>query len=145
MVKFSMLLLAFVALTISVAHASDSCKILFNKQVIFKGEVDNESSVSALKVKAFKKSDCITIVYNSETTNKGWERTFYINGPDEKNIKTITTSKQSGSLSVKASVLNEMKEKRQPVFIYTISLPTDKTLAARIRVRRLFICRIEWK
>lgn len=145
MVKLLMLLFAFIAATISNANASDSCKVFFNKQLIFKGEVDNESSASALRVKSFKKSDCIIIVYKSETTNKGWERTFYLNGADEKNIKTITTSKQSGSVSVKASVLNEMKEKRQPVLIYTTSLPADKALAARIRVRRLFICKIEWK
>ena len=142
--KGLMLLCVFIALALSKAKGNDSCKILFNKQVIFKGSVDDEAAVASLKVKKLTNKDCLTIRYNTENASKGWERTFYINGPEERNLKTITLAKQSGSVSVKASVLNEMKEKKLPVFIYTTSLPTDKTMAARIRVRRMFICKIEW-
>ncbi|GEO11817.1 hypothetical protein [Segetibacter aerophilus] len=138
------MLFAFVALIIVRANASDSCKILFNKQVIFNGAADQETAVALLKAKIFKPKDCIAISYKSETANKGWERTFYINDASEKSLKVITLNKQSGSVAVKASILNKMKEKKQPVFIYTTSLPTDKALAARVRVRRIFICKIEW-
>jgi hypothetical protein len=138
------MLFAFVALMIPGANANDSCKILFNKQVIFNGVADQETAVASLKAKIFKAKDCLTISYKSETVNKGWERTFYINDSSEKSLKVITVNKQSGSVAVKASILNKMKEKKQPVFIYTTSLPTDKALAARIRVRRIFICKIEW-
>ena len=137
-------LCAFVTLTLIKASANDSCKILFNKQIVFKGEVDRETSVASIKAKKFTNKDCITIIYNSENTNRGWSRTFYINGPDEKNLKTISIGKQSGSVGVKATVLNEMKTKKEPIFIYTTSLPTDKEMAARIRVRRMLICKIEW-
>lgn len=112
--------------------------------MIYKGDVERETAVALLTVKPFTSKDCITIKYNSEHANKGWDRTFYINGPNEKNLKTITIGQQSGTVSVKASALNEMKEKKQPVFIYTTSLPSDKALAARVRVRRMLICKIEW-
>lgn len=134
----------FLALTIARANANDSCKIFFNKQIIFNGEVDEDASVVMPKTKKITNRDCITINYNSENTNKGWMRTFYINGTDEKSLKTISMSKQSGSVSVSATVLNEMKATKEPVFIYTTSLPKDKKIAARIRVRRMFICKIEW-
>src|SRR5215210_5350984 len=122
MKKLFMLLPAFVALPMSPAHANDTCEIMFNKQVIFKGDVEQENSVAFLKAKPFQKSDCLTIRYYSENAKKEWKRTFYIND----------------------SALKDMNEKKQPVFIYTTSLPTDKAMAGRIRVRRVFICKIEW-
>ncbi len=139
-----MLLCALVSLFFIKASANDSCKILFNKQAIFNGEVEHEASVASIKKRQFTKRDCITIVYNSEHVNRGWERTFYINAAEERNLKTLTLSKQSGSVSVRASALNEIKKKNQPVFIYTTSLPTDKAMAARIRIRRMYICKIDW-
>jgi hypothetical protein len=138
------MLCAFVALNIAGASANDSCKILFNKQVIFEGPVDQETAVAPLKAKVFTNNDCIIISYKSENANKGWERTFYINESSEKSLKVIRLNKQSGTVAVKAAILNKLKEKKQPVFIYTVSLPIDKGLAARIRVRRIFICKIEW-
>jgi hypothetical protein len=144
MKTISAILLVIISLAFIKASANDSCKIFFNKELVFSGEVEQETSVASVKTRRFSRKDCFTIIYNSENAARGWERTFYINGPADKNLKTITVGKQSGSVSVTASVLNEMKEKRQPVFIYTTSLPTDKALAARIRVRRMFICKIEW-
>ncbi|MCW3105972.1 MAG: hypothetical protein JWQ09_478 [Segetibacter sp.] len=142
--KLIVLLSAFVALTIFKADASDSCQILFNKQVIFKSNVEQENAIAFLKARQFKNTDCITIAYHSESANKGWKRTFYLTDSNDQNLKSFDLAKQSGSACVKASVLNEMKKKKQPVFVYTISLPTDKAMAARIRVRRIFICKIEW-
>ena len=139
-----MLLSIFLAVTVTRALANDSCEVFFNKQLIFKGLVEQENPVAFIKAKQFTKSDCITIVYYSNNVNKGWNRTFYINGSDERNLKTLQLGKQSGSVSVNALFLNEMKDKKQPVFMYTTSLPADKTLAARIRVRRILICKIEW-
>lgn len=139
-----MLVPAFLALTMFTSAANDSCKILFNKRVIFKGSVEQENAVAFLDAKAFKKTDCITLEYRTENANKGWKRTFYIDASNDQNVKTIELGKQSGSVCVKASVLNELKEKKQPVFIYTASFPTDKAMAARIRIRKMFICKIEW-
>ena len=138
------MLVSLIALSPIAARANDSCEILFNKQVIFKGDVEQENAHGFVKATQFKNTDCITIKYHSEKAMKGWKRTFYLEGPNDQNVKTIELSKQSGSVSVKASVLNEMKEKKQPVFVYTISLPADKAMAARVRVRRMFLCKIEW-
>lgn len=142
--KLFVLLPAFITFCISTARANDSCVVLFNKQVIFKGETEQENPVAFIKAGAFKNADCITIKYYSEKVLKGWKRTFYLDASNDQNLKTIELNKQNGTVSVKASVLTEMKEKKQPVFIYTMSLPTDKAMAARIRVRRMLICKIEW-
>lgn len=143
--KQLILLPVFIALSAFIARANDSCAVLFNKQVIFKGDVEQENAIAVIKAEGpLKNTDCITIKYRSEKVLKGWKRTFYLDASDDQNLKTIELNKQNGSVSVKASLLNEMKEKKRPVFIYTMSLPTDKAMAARIRVRRMFICKIEW-
>ena len=139
-----MLLSAFVILSAIRADANDSCEVLFNKQVVFKGEVDQENAIAFIKATYFKNTDCIIVKYHSEKALKGWKRTFYFDASDDHNLKTIELGKQNGSVSVKASVLNEMQKKKQAVFIYTMSLPIDKAMAARVRVRRMLICKIEW-
>lgn len=139
-----MLLPAFILLSAMIAKANDSCLVLFNKQVIFKGEVEQQNAIGYIKAKQFKSSDCVTIKYYAENISKGWKRTFYIEDATGSNVKTIELGKQSGAVAMKASILNELKEKKQPFSIYTISLPTDKAMAARVRVRRMFICKVEW-
>jgi hypothetical protein len=142
--KVLMLLVAFAAIAIQRVTANDSCVIRFNKQIVFKGEVDQEDAVARLARTTFKPSDCITISYFTENASTAWERTFYLNDASENTVKAINYTKQSGTVSVKASILNGMKAKNQPVLIYTVSLPKDKAMAASVRVRRMFICKIEW-
>lgn len=144
MSKLILLLFAFVFTVNGKVNANDSCQIILNKRVIFRGEADQQNAVLFIEAKQFKKGDYLTLRYCSENESKGWNRTFYLNDANDENLKTIELSKQSGSASIDASVLNKQIEKRAPVFIYTMSLPTDKKLAARIRARRIFMCKIEW-
>lgn len=139
-----MLLSVFMALAVTDANAGDSCQILFNKQIIFKGGVDRQDAVAYFKARQFKNTDLINIKFYSDNANKGWRRTFYIDDESNNNIKKIEMDKQSGSVTFSASVLAAGKEKKQAFSVYTTSLPTDKAMAARIRVRRMFICKIEW-
>lgn len=138
------LLSFFIVLIISVATANDSCKILFNNRVLFNSVVDQEQAEIFLPGRVFKNRDCITIAYSSDNVSKGWRRSFYLDDANDHNIKTIESVKPKGVVFVKASVLNEMRKKKQPVFLYTMSIPIDKELAARVRVRRMFICKIGW-
>src|SRR3954469_18052361 len=123
MKKAILFIAIFTVITIFKAVANDSCVIYINKQVIFKGTVDREEAVATIKAKEIKGTDSIKIVYYSESSNKGWRRTFYIQDSTEQNLKTIELGKQSGSVTFSASVLRAAKEKKKPIFIYTISLP----------------------
>ncbi len=146
MKKILLLQCVFVALLFLKVKANDSCTIFLNKKTIFKGAVDQENAVGYLNLKhvRYKKCDCITIKFKSDNENKGWYRTFFINTENDQQIKKIEMPKQSGAVTVSATVLNKQQEKRQPFFIYTTSLPADKKMAASIRVRRVLICKIEW-
>ena len=137
-------LLAFLVLAFSKVEANDSCSILLNKRVIFKGEVDQKDAVAVINKSQLKKTDNIILLYKSEDDVRGWCRTFYLDDPNDKNLKTIQLNKQSGTVSFNAFALSKAIQKKEPVFIYTITLPKDKKMAARIRVRRIFVCKIEW-
>ena len=137
-------LLFFMALASLKAGAHDRCEVYLNKQLIFKGEVEQENPVAHVTSRLYKATDCITVKYYSEQISKGWTRTFYFNGSDDKNIRIVEMAKQNGSVAVKASAFRNMMRKNEPVYIYTVSLPVDKTLASRIRVRRMLICKIVW-
>lgn len=139
------LLFTFLSFAFINAGANDRCEIFINKKLIFKGEVEQENAIAFLNAKAYKTTDCITIKYFSEQVSSGWTRTFYFSTSDEKDLKIVEMPKQNGSVTVKASVFREMTKNRQPILIYTISLPADKALASRIRVRRMLVCKLEWK
>lgn len=143
MKKIILLLFCFFALAALKAGASDNWRITFNNKVIFKGSDNQMNPLAILKRTKVRKSDCLLIQYNTQDADKRWKRIFYINDSSEQSIKTIDLDEQNGSVSVDASVLQEMT-KKSPVFIYTVSLPKDPALAAAIRVRRILLCKIEW-
>jgi hypothetical protein len=142
--KLLLLIPVFLLLSMLKATAMDRWEILFNNKVLYKGSEDQEDNTVHFKVNAFKKTDCFTIRYTAENAQNSWNRTFYINGKEDNNIKTFAISKQSGKISVTASLLSEMMHKKAPVFIYTTSLPKDAAKAAAVRVRRILLCKLEW-
>ncbi len=135
---------AFLLLSVLKVMANDSCTLLLNKQVVFKGMVEQRDAVAFIESTKLKSTDRITIVYHTEHESRGWRRFFYVQDSAQGQVKTIELGKQSGSVTISGSDLRAMKEKNKPVFIYTISLPKDKAMAARVRVRTLFLCKIEW-
>ena len=142
--KLFLVALTFLIICAVNATAIDSWRIFYNKQVIFKGNAEMENPVVRFKTRQLKKTDHFVISYKIDNPDVNWQRTFYINDTNEVNIKTIDLNKQSGSVSVNASVLKEMMNKKRPVMIYTTSLPKDPSKAATVRVRRILLCKIEW-
>lgn len=139
-----LLLTAFFAMSYNKAGATDGWQVFFNKQEIFKGNAEMEQLKTTFKSRELKKNDCFRITYNNDHPYAGWKRTFYFNDSTDNTIKTLELNKQTGSVSLNASVLKEMMIKKQPVFIYTVSLPKDPDKASNIRVRRILLCKIEW-
>jgi hypothetical protein len=139
-----LLIPVFLLLTHLNANAMDRWEILFNNKVLFKGSEEQENNRIDFKRTTFKKTDCFTIKFIAENAQNSWNRTFYINGKEDNNIKTLVISKQSGKVSVSALELSEMMNKKVPVFIYTTSLPKDAAKAATVRVRRILLCKLEW-
>jgi hypothetical protein len=135
---------AVFSLVIVKAQAPDKWQIFFNKQLIFNGNSDQPNSTGNLKISSIRKTDKITISYFMDSADDDWKRSFLVNDETERNILTIDLNKQAGSASFNAIPLKPLKDKKKPFFIYTISLPKDPGLAARVRVKRVLLCKIEW-
>ena len=144
MKRITVLLSLLLMLSVAQVNAMDHWEILFNKKVILKGTSDQEDQTLHFKPRAFKSTDRFTLKYTSEDSEAGWNRTFYLTDTKDENLKTVIIDKQSGELSVKASAVIELMNKKEPVFIYTMSLPKDRKKAAAVRVRRILLCKIEW-
>jgi hypothetical protein len=141
-----LLLTIFSIFTLAAANAqTDSWQILFNQKIVFKGNADKPDGELLIKTPWLKSTDKITIKYTSATADDSWKRTFYINDSSDNNILTIPLSKQTGAISVSAGKLSQLMKSKQPLFIYTIATPKNKALAASVRVRRILLCKIEWK
>jgi hypothetical protein len=143
--RFLLIIAAFFLLSFANRSAIDTWQILINKQVIFKGNAEMEESAVTIKNKTLKPTDRVIIKYNIDNPDPNWKRTFYINDSNDISIKTIELNKQSGAVSVNASAFKKLMDKKQPVFIYTTSLPKDPQKAAAVRVRRILLCKINWK
>lgn len=142
--RLLIVLLSVLVVTFLKAQPTDKWQICFNKQSIFNGNSDQINRVAFLKLTSLKKKDCITIRYETGNADTGWKRTFFINDSADREIKKLELNKQSGSVSVNATVLKAMLDKKLPVFIYTTSLPKDPAKAAVIRIRRLLLCKLDW-
>ncbi len=126
------------------AEPTESWQIILNNKIIFKGNSEQANPTASLKASPFKATDKITIKYFMDNADNTWKRIFMVNDENEKSYITIELNKQTGSVSFKASKLKELMEKKKPFFIYTVSTPKDRSLAASVRVRRVLLCKIEW-
>jgi len=144
MFKYFILCISAVALSAAKAEPNESWQILFNNKVIFKGNSDQPDPRASLKVSSFKATDQITIKYFMSNADNNWKRTFLVNDESEKNFVTLGLNKQTGSVSFQAGKLKELMGKKKPVYIYTVSVPKDPSLAASVRVRRILLCKLEW-
>ena len=126
------------------AQAPDTWKIILDNKVIASGKSDKADSVINLKSSVLKKTDKIVLSYSAGSPNPGWNRTFSINNAKDENLITLPMSKPSGSVSLNADSLKKLIAKTKSFYIYTISLPKDRSLAARVRVARILLGKIEW-
>jgi hypothetical protein len=141
-----LLLIIFSIFALATVNAqTDNWQIFFNTKAVLKGNSDKADAELVIKTSALRSTDKIVIKYTSATADDKWKRTFYITDSADNNILTIPSSKQTGSISVTAGKLTQYMKHKQPVFIYTTSIPKDKAMAASVRVRRMLLCKIEWK
>jgi hypothetical protein len=126
------------------AQPPDTWKILLNNKVIASGKSDKADSAVHLKASLLKKTDKIILSYSTANANPGWNRTFFINNEKDESLVTLPMSKQSGSVYMNADRLKKLIAKTKSFYIYTISLPKDRSLAARVRVARVLLGKIEW-
>jgi hypothetical protein len=142
----SFLLIFFSVIAVATAQAqADSWKILFRNKIVLKGDSNKPDTELVVKSRPLKSTDKISIKFTSAKADNDWTRTFFITDEGDNNLITQKVDKQNGEVCVTAGKLIKLIKQKQSVFIYTLSTPKDKSLAARVRVRRMLLCKIEWK
>lgn len=143
------LLIVMFSITAMIANAqtAEKWKICFNKQVLYSGNAEQTETVIVVDAGLLKKdpNGVITISYVQPTPNKNWKRTFYINDEADQLVHSVELKTQIGKVSFSALPIKQMANAKKPVFIYTTSIPKNPEKAAVVRVRRILLCRIDWK
>ena len=122
---------------------ADSWKIKWNKKTILETGKENEP----LNSKKIKKADldknyCLEISYKESDKKKEqeWKRSFlFFDETDAELLRKDSTRE----LKITAAELKEIFTGKKKIRIYTIAIPTDPELAARVRVRRVHLCTLE--
>lgn len=144
MKNFILLLALLLSITTTNGQQSN-WKLSVDKKILFTGNQD--ATIKPVLIKAatiLKAKGPATLTFTMAKPDDTWNRTFYLNNTLDKVVKQYEMKKQSGSISIPIKVLQAMAKKKEPLYIYTMSLPKDPNVAAVVRVRRILLSKIEW-
>jgi hypothetical protein len=147
MKKIIFLFLSFSTILMSAASAQqgDSWKLYLNKQLLAQSSTEKPEPVITIDKANMKKKATITLQYTTEGAQENWKRTFYFNDKSEKTFKRSELKSQDGTITFALKDLLQAANSNTPLNLFTTSLPTDKSMAAVVRVRRFLVCKIQWK
>ncbi len=132
--------LLFFAMTTT---AQDSWKIKLNGKLLLGSEAEDRNA-NIKKVKAAELNNdtgTLDVLYKEANPQAGWKRMLtFVDENDHEKLRKDSVTAQT---RVKLSTLKELFTGKKKISIYTISLPTDPELAARVRVRRVHLCTLE--
>jgi len=144
--KRNLLLLSFLGLYIcSYAQpaSADSWKITWSKKVILQTSETNESAnVRTIKASDLKKNFILEISYKEADVakEKEWIRSFML---FDENDQQLLKKDSTRHVKITAAQLKKLFGNKKKIKIYTIAIPSDPDLAARVRVRRMHLCTLQ--
>jgi hypothetical protein len=119
---------------------SDSWTIKLNKKVILDAFKYNETAnTRTIKLSDLAKNGFLEIIYHSADTAqaKAWKRSFLFM---DENDKELLRKDSTINVKISDTQLKKLLGDKKKISIYTIALPMNLEMAARIRVRRLHLC-----
>ena len=124
------------------AFSQDSWKVVLNgTQLLETGAENEEGNLITLTKAELAKTGNFLIKYTEKEPQTGWKRTIMVVDKEENDIQRETG--RILTIPNKTLLMQLLKEGR--LYVYTLALPTDPELAARIRVRRVHLCTITLK
>jgi hypothetical protein len=122
---------------------SDSWKITWNKKVILESGRNSEiANTRKIKAADLKKSYVLEILYKESypKKEKGWIRSFIFFDETDQELSRKDSTRNT---KISAVELKKLFGDKKKIKIYTIAIPSDPDLAARVRVRRVHLCTLE--
>jgi hypothetical protein len=88
-----------------------------------------------------EKTGFLWINYSDKSTSRTWKRSIVLVDENDKEV-----FKRAGSLcKIGNSFLHDINKKANVLKIYTWAVPSDPQEAAKVRVRRIHLCTINFK
>ena len=118
----------------------DSWKITWNKKIILQTSTSNEAAnVRKIRSADLNKNYILEISYKEADPKKEkeWTRSFIFFDETDSEIARRDGARK---WKVTAAELKKFFGDKKKIKIYTIAIPTDPNLAARVRVRRVHLC-----
>ena len=141
---FPLLSLSFVYMLLQAQNAQpDSWKIKWNKKVILETSKSDEAvNIRKIKSSDLKKNYILEISYKEADTKKEkeWTRSFMVFNESDNEIVRKDSAR---NWKITGAELKKLFGDKKKIKLYTIAVPTDPALAARVRVRRVHLCTLE--
>jgi hypothetical protein len=122
---------------------ADSWKITWNKKLILATSNSDEAG-NILKIGSgdLDKNYVLEISYKEADSKKlrEWNRSFmFMDESDNELLRKDSTR----NTNISAADFKKLFNDRKKIKIYTVAVPNDPNLAARVRVRRVHLCTLE--
>lgn len=127
------------------AMQSDTWKIKWGKRTIVEtGKEDEVANKKTAKKDELNRNYCLEIAYAEAdaTKEKEWTRSFLLFDDQDHELLRVDSTRLA---RIPAADLKKALGEGKIVKVYTIALPTDPDMAARVRVRRVHLGTIEFK
>jgi hypothetical protein len=122
---------------------TDSWKIKWNKKVILETGKENEAA-NTRKITGtdLEKNYFLEITYTEAGAKKEktWNRSFIF---FDENDKELLKKDSTRNATIAAAELKNLFVDKKKIKLYTIAVPADPDMAARVRVRRVHLCTLE--
>ena len=141
--KKLLLFLNFSLITMSLFAQTDSWKIKWNKKIILETSKEDETANTQKINLADRGKACFLEISYKEAdpkSVKALRRSFLL---FDENDKQLLKKDSTRSATISAAELKKLFGDKTKIKIYTVAIPTDPRLAARVRVRRVHLCTLE--
>ena len=121
----------------------DFWKITWNKKNILEtGKSDETTNTRKINAIDLEKDYTLDIVYKEANPKKEkeWIRSFLIANESDAELWRMDSTRK---VTITAPELRKLFGDKKKIKIYTIAVPSDPNLAARVRVRRVHLCTLE--
>lgn len=104
------------------------------------GEENKDNNTQKVKLAELKNNCFLEVAYKENPAKKDWKRSFLF---FDENDNELLRKHSTTSTKISGTELKKLFAGKKKIVIYTVSLPTNPDLAARIRVRRVHLCTLE--
>jgi hypothetical protein len=121
----------------------DNWKIKWNKKVVLDASSESESkNTKKLNKAELSEKYCLEIAYKESdpAKEKALKRSFLFFGDNDNELLRKDSTR---NVTITAAELKALFGSQTKIRIYTMAIPTDPDLAARVRVRRVHLCTLE--